>query len=316
MEYSVAIRTLGTAGEKYQKLLFSLERQTLRPHSIIVYIAEGYPIPEETIGIERYVYVKKGMVAQRALQYDEVTTEYLLLLDDDLELQDDTVERMFDAMLASKMDVLAPDIYNNASRPTRNEIMMTLSGRMRPRFCDDKWGYKVMLTSGYSYRRKNNMTVCRSQTNAGAAFLCKKSDFLKINFEEEMWLDEVQYALGDDQAMYYKMHMLGLKVGTWYNHSFTHLDGGNHMTRHKERMLVYNDLRFKVIFWHRFIYSPERCFIKKVLSILSILYLLLVTFLLSLFKLQFKMFFLKYDALAQSLNYLKSSEYRAIPKVN
>ena len=83
MEYSVAIRTLGTAGEKYQRLLESLERQTVPPKQIVVYIAEGYPLPEETIGKEQYVYVRKGMVAQRALRYDEIDTEYILFLDDE-----------------------------------------------------------------------------------------------------------------------------------------------------------------------------------------------------------------------------------------
>ena len=71
-EYTAVIRTLGTAGEKYQKLLDSLITQTFKPKDIIVYIAEGYSIPKETVGIEQYVYVKKGMVAQRALSYDEV----------------------------------------------------------------------------------------------------------------------------------------------------------------------------------------------------------------------------------------------------
>ena len=84
MQYTVAIRTLGTAGEKYQRLLNSLVAQTVQPASILVYIAEGYPIPTETIGIEQYIYVKKGMVAQRALSYDEIETEYILFLDDDV----------------------------------------------------------------------------------------------------------------------------------------------------------------------------------------------------------------------------------------
>ena len=77
-EYTAVIRTLGTAGAKYQQLLDSLQAQSVAPKAIIVYIAEGYPLPKETIGTERYVYVKKGMVAQRALPYDEVQTEWML----------------------------------------------------------------------------------------------------------------------------------------------------------------------------------------------------------------------------------------------
>ena len=94
MEYIVVIRTLGTAGDKYQQLLDSLNKQTIQPSKILVYIAEGYYIPKETIGKEQYIYVKKGMVAQRALPYDEVDTEYILFLDDDLSFPENTVERM------------------------------------------------------------------------------------------------------------------------------------------------------------------------------------------------------------------------------
>lgn len=80
--YCAAIRTLGKAGDKYQTLLDSLKNQTIPPKKIIVYLAEGYDKPKETIGSEEVVYVKKGMVVQRALQYSEVDTEWMLLPDD------------------------------------------------------------------------------------------------------------------------------------------------------------------------------------------------------------------------------------------
>ena len=83
INYTAVIRTLGIAGDKYQTLLDSLNKQTIQPSKILVYIAEGYSIPKETIGKEQYIYVKKGMVAQRALSYTEVETEYILFLDDD-----------------------------------------------------------------------------------------------------------------------------------------------------------------------------------------------------------------------------------------
>ena len=50
MNYTAVIRALGKAGEKYQTLLESLDRQTIQPSKILVYIAEGYAIPKETIG--------------------------------------------------------------------------------------------------------------------------------------------------------------------------------------------------------------------------------------------------------------------------
>ena len=183
MEYTAVIRTLGKAGEKYQTLLNSLVSQTIPPKAIIVYIAEGYPVPAETVGIERYVYVKKGMVAQRALRYDEVDTEYMLFLDDDVYLAPDSVSVLYYQLVENKADVISPDVFDNASRPKFSGLMMTMSGRMRPRKDDGVWGYKVMRTAGYSYNSNPVKPTYLSQTNAGPCFFCSKSAFLRTRFE-------------------------------------------------------------------------------------------------------------------------------------
>ena len=65
--YSVAIRTLGTAGEKFFEELRSLHRQSIPPERILVYIATCCQRPKEKVGREGYVWVKKGRWAQRAL---------------------------------------------------------------------------------------------------------------------------------------------------------------------------------------------------------------------------------------------------------
>ncbi|MGN0202858.1 MAG: glycosyl transferase family 2 [Candidatus Cryptobacteroides sp.] len=315
MEYTAVIRTLGKAGEKYQKLLDSLVAQTVRPKQIIVYIAEGYPIPKETVGVEKYVYVKKGMVAQRALPYDEVDTEFILCLDDDLELPRAFVDDMFRAMEECEADVISPDIFPNHERSPKQEFMMSLSGRMVARRGNDSWGYKVLRTGGYSYRKRILKSVYRSQTNAGACFLCRKSDFLKVHFDEELWLDSSTYALGDDQVMFYKMHMLGLKVYTIYNSGIIHLDAGENLNSEKEMMLVGSDIRFKIVFWHRFIYQPERNLFVKILDILCIAYYLLFTIMVSILKIRFDMVKNKIKAMHSGLGVIISSEYKQLPTV-
>mgnify|MGYP000507707975 FL=1 len=255
--YTAVVRTLGTAGNKYQMLLNSLANQTIKPSKIIVYIAEGFNLPKETIGWEKYVYVKKGMATQRALFYNEVETEYILFLDDDLSFPGNTIERMFKLLIESNSDVISPDIFPNAQRSFLSECLMTLSGRMRARRNDKCWGYKVMRNSGYSYNASPIKEIYKSQTNAGACFLCSKENFLKIHFEEELWLDKVDYPMGEDQVMYYKMYLMGLKILTWYKHGFVHLDGGENMHPEKKKKVIYADFRFKTIFWHRFIYLPD-----------------------------------------------------------
>lgn len=75
MEYSVVIRTLGTAGEKYAELLKSVERQTVKAKEVVVVIAEGYePTPYHTSN-ERIVYTRKGMVNQRLPAFENLITD-------------------------------------------------------------------------------------------------------------------------------------------------------------------------------------------------------------------------------------------------
>lgn len=315
MEYTAVIRTLGKAGEKYQTLLNSLVSQTIPPKEIIVYIAEGYPIPAETVGRERYVYVKKGMVAQRALRYDEVETEYMLFLDDDLYLPEDFVQTMYDELQDNDGDVISPDIYPNHERGLLQEILMLLSGRMLARRVPDSWGYKVLRTGGYSYRKIIDKKVYPSQTNAGACFFCKKNDFLNVSFEEESWLDESRYPVGEDQVMYYKMYLSGLKALTSYNNGIKHLDAGGNLTKEKEKMLIYSDFRFKTIFWHRFIFRPEKHFFLKVWDCICIGYAFAFSSLISLFKCRFDVLKLKYSAICDGIRFIHSKEYNKIPLV-
>lgn len=316
MEYTVVIRTLGTAGEKYKILLDSLNRQTVKPSKILVYIAEGYTIPKETIGKEQYIYVKKGMVAQRALSYDEVGTEFILFLDDDVYLPETAVEQLYRYLIDYDANIISPDVFPNAERSFLGKCQMMLSGRMIPRKDDDKWGYKVMRNSGYSYNNHPKPGVYLSQTNAGPCFFCRKTDFLKIHFEDERWMDNLKYAQGDDQVMFYKMYLSGLKQLTWFGSGIKHLDAGSTMmSEEKEKMLIYSDLRFKTIFWHRFIYKPDKNFFSKVLSLISIGYALGFTLFISALKCNFDILKLKYKAIKEACQFINSKEYKNLPLI-
>lgn len=316
MEYTAVIRTLGTAGEKYQTLLNSLNRQTFQPSKILVYIADGYSLPKETIGREEYIYVEKGMVAQRALPYHEVETEFILFLDDDLFLPDNFVEKMFSFLKENHADIISPNVFPNAERSFLGKCMMMLSGRMIPRKDDGKWGYKVMRNAGFSYNNHPKQGVYWSQTNAAACFLCKKVDFLKVHFEEERWMDSLKYAQGDDQVMYYKMYLSGLKQLTWFGSGIKHLDAGTGLvSEEKEKMLIYSDFYFKAVFWHRFIFKPETSFLKRLYSIVSISYTFCFSLIISLIKGRLDIFRIKYKAIISSISFIKSNAYKELSPV-
>ena len=105
-KYSVVIRTLGTAGEKYGELLKSIEEQTVRPEEVVVVIADGYkPSPYHTAN-ERIVYTRKGMVNQRQVGFEEARYPYLLVVDDDIKLAPNFAEKALHSMEFSGADAV------------------------------------------------------------------------------------------------------------------------------------------------------------------------------------------------------------------
>lgn len=261
MEYTAVIRTLGKGGDYYQKTLDSLILQSMPPSAIVVYIAEGYALPAETVYQEQYVYVKKGMVAQRALQYTEVKTEYILFLDDDVYLPPTGVETLYHEFQQYKGNVISPYVFYNHKKSIKEKIRLTVFGREVCRLFGNRWGFKVLSTAGFSYINNPQKAVYESQTNAGPCFLCRKKDFLNIKYEDELWLDETPYAFPDDQVMFYKMYLNGLKILTSYDSGIVHLDAGS-STGNVDRTckVIYSEYRNKLIFWYRFLYSNERNF--------------------------------------------------------
>lgn len=273
MEYTAVIRTLGKGGDYYQKTLDSLILQSIPPSAIIVYIAEGYALPAETVNREQYVYVKKGMVAQRALQYKEVKTEYILFLDDDVYLPPTGVETLYHELQQYKGDVISPYVFYNHKKSIKEKLRLAVFGREFCRLFGNRWGFKVLSTAGFSYINNPKKAVYESQTNAGPCFLCRKEDFLNIKYEDELWLDETPYAFPDDQVMFYKMYLSGLKILTSYDSGIVHLDAGS-STGNVDRTckVIYSEYRNKLIFWHRFIYSNEKNYLLRLWKIACIIY--------------------------------------------
>ena len=287
MDYTVVIRTLGTAGMLYQRTLNSILEQSVKPQAVIIYIAKGYPIPIETIGIEQYIYVKKGMVAQRALMYNEVKTEFILFLDDVVYLPPTGVETLYYEMIEDKAQVISPCTFSNHKVSRKSKIVQSLKGKEVARLFGDRWAYKVLRTGGFSYNNNPVKPVYESTTNAGPCFFCKKSDFLKIHFEEDLWLDGAPYALPEDQVMFYKMHLCGLKILTSFDSGIIHLDAGSTMQASDEKVfkVIYSEFRNKTIFWYKYLYSQEKNLLMKGWCWLCFGYMLAIQHLRSLVKL-------------------------------
>lgn len=83
---------MGKAGDKYGRLLRSIEGQTMRPKEVVVVLAEGYEAPTYHVANQRIIRTRKGMVNQRQVGFEQARTEWLVVVDDDVELRLDFAE--------------------------------------------------------------------------------------------------------------------------------------------------------------------------------------------------------------------------------
>ena len=94
IDYSVIIRTTGKAGEKYRCLLQSISKLEPQPKEVIVVLPEGYSLPEEQLGWEKFYFCPKGMVTQRMYGVEKCKTKYALNTDDDIAFEADFVKKL------------------------------------------------------------------------------------------------------------------------------------------------------------------------------------------------------------------------------
>lgn len=233
MTYSIAIRTLGTAGEKFHMELESIKAQTVQPEKVIVYIAEGYPRPEFSVGKEEYVWVKKGMVAQRALHYDEITSDCVLLLDDDVRLAPDSAERLVKALEDNDLDCVAADVFKNHEMPMAVKLKAALMNWVFPHY-GERWAFKMHRAGSFSYNNNPEPHCYLSQTCGGPTMLWRKEALLAMHLEDELWMDTLGFAYGDDALISYKLFMNGGRLGVLYDAGVENLDAGSSSSAFKK----------------------------------------------------------------------------------
>lgn len=251
MTYSVAIRTLGTSLDTLKRELESLHRQTIPPDKIIVYIAEGYDRPEFTIGKEEYVWVKKGMMAQRALKYDEIDSECILMLDDDVELAPDSMERLLTQMEESGADCMAVDTFKNHEMSFKSKLKAAVGNWVFPRF-NQKWAFKINSHDSFSYINNPKKDFYPSMSAAGPASLWKKEVFLITHLEDELWLDSLGFPYGEDVLLFYKLHINGGKLFVSFRNGIKNLDGkASSSDFQKDTKKIYLRAFSNLTRWHR-----------------------------------------------------------------
>lgn len=223
MTYSIAIRTLGTAGDVFKRELCSIAAQTIIPEKVIVYIAEGYDRPDFVVGKEEYVWVHKGMMAQRILPYDEITSDCILMLDDDVYLSPDSAERLLKTMEEHNADCVGADVFKNQEMPLSRKVLAAISNMVFPHW-EAKWAFKMHRNGSFSYNNHPSRSFYWSQTCGGPAMMWKKEAFVRQHFQDELWLERLGFPYGEDALMTYRLHSNGGRLGILYDSGIENLD--------------------------------------------------------------------------------------------
>ncbi|MDO5394820.1 MAG: hypothetical protein Q4F07_02515 [Bacteroidales bacterium] len=253
--YSIAIRTLGTSPDSLKKELESIYSQTVLPRKVVIYIAHGYPLPDFRVGDEIYIPVRKGMVAQRALQYHEIDSEYIMMLDDDVVLDSDAAARMLSTLTENGLDAVVADVFMNHRLSSGQKIVAFVTNGVRPMFCGKK-ATRVYSSGAFGYINNPKSEWYPTESGAGPASLWKKSSWLKLHIEDELWMDRLGFAYGDDQLIFNKAYKNGLKTGMLFNSGCTHMDAKSTSGQyHADKNKLAWRTRGIYLLWHRSCYN-------------------------------------------------------------
>lgn len=249
--YSVAIRTLGKSGDMFRRELLSIAAQTVTPENIFVYLADGYEKHEFTLGTEKYITVPKGMVSQRVLPYDEITSEYILFLDDDVELSPSSAEIMLKDAKNNNADCICADTFHNHLMNWPKRLYNIFVNLTFP-FHSKRWGMKIGLDGAMRYNGSPHPGCYETQAGEGPAWMVRKEAWLKCDMDSERWMDNMSFAYAEDFLQVYKLHSNGFRCFMHYGTGITHLDAATSSGHYKSTPKRFLD-RSKMIFidWHR-----------------------------------------------------------------
>ncbi len=263
--YTVAIRTLGTAGDKFIAQLDSLHRLVPAPESINVYIPYGYQEPAVPYSGVKFFRCDKGMVAQRSLSFEEIETEWILFLDDDIVVPEDGVARLFkvaDAMSADcvSVDAVVPDGYANMLK------YIIVSGWWPHR--DAGTAFKVGLNGEYTYSRHPVLSGMATECVCFGHFLVRRSAHLSIRYEEERWYDRFGYTIHDELTYAKRLMEKGYRIVSYFTYDFIHLDAkcghSKALARTESRKMA-----CRLASWHRNVFNTKAGGIWSIVAFVS-----------------------------------------------
>lgn len=262
IDYSVAIRTTGKGGEKYQKLLDSLKIQTVLPNEILVVLPEGADLPGERLGTEKFIFAPRGMMTQRIFGVENARNEIVLCCDDDIEFDKDFVQKLLRPILDKSYDIVVGELL--AFLPPKGKfknISSILSLSAIPMGKGSGKYVRIIRSGGWKYYRfdPNVPRYLPTESAAGTMLMTTKTAWTRLRFKDELWAQHGALAPMEDQIMFYKAFLQGSRVAVVTDAHYIHNDSKNSLSNaeakiQKSRYSGYNHR----VFWQRFIYDQQK----------------------------------------------------------
>ena len=301
IDYSVIIRTTG-------------KELNPQPKEVIVVLPLESDLPENKLGYEKFYFSPKGMVKQRLLGIEKCKTKYGLVCDDDVVFEKQFVQKMYKAISKGNYRISIAPLYSFLPSPGINAIISAMSSSAVPNIFHKQYYNKVLRTTGYSYnRRLQKNAYYETQTAPWTCFFAEIKAIKDIEMEKETWLEKNGYSALDDQTMFYKGWLRGIKTVVVPDARYEHLDART-STKNNKSSFLYSSVYNRIIYWHRFIYSQQNL-IGKFWALSCFIYRLFWILILNAFdsirgKITYKELMITFRAFFDGYNYLHSEEYK------
>lgn len=324
VRYSIAIRTIGKAGEKYRKLLESIQNSCIQPEKVVVVLPEGYELPEDQLGYETFVFSPKSMILQRLEALKYIESPYTLFLDDDIEFDREFIKKLLMPLVKGKYDCATGPLFSFFPVTRAGRIAGTLTASVSCSLLHRDMYVKILPSGGWSYHYfdTSEKKYYPTESFAWTCFMIRTDVMRCLKMEDEqVWLERFGYACGDDRVMAYKLVKKGYKACIVSNAIYKHNDAktstsSEEMDAVKPKFCMYY---MHTVFWHRFIQEPERNPILKMRNRFWFMYWKLSMkgyyFLKSLKKKNQKYMRAFYAGIKEGERYVQSEEYHHLPDI-
>lgn len=317
IDYAIVVRTIGKAGEKYRKLLKSIDNLEQRPKEVIIVLPEGYDIPKEKLGYEKFVFSPKGMISQRLYGLYQTNCTYILFCDDDISFNSNYINMLYEPIKQGIADATVAPLIEFLPEKGIKSFVSILLGSAIPTIFNKQNYITILRSSGWSYNRinlNNSKKYYNTQSAAWTNFFIKRETMLKIRLEDEIWLEKFKYASLDDQTMFYKLYKMNYRTLVVSNAVYVHEDA---KTSIKELKLepIYTSGFNHYVFWHRFIYSFHNDRFNKLLDIICFQYWYIMNLVYNRLKNGKEVANIFNNGVIDAKEYIKSREYNELPGI-